>query len=266
MSADHLLVAVEDGVARLTFNRPEARNAASPEMLEALLAFLLRAEEDRRIRCIVLAGAGEHFMAGGDIRSFAQYAQLEPAQRRQAVEARVAKNTYLFNVLQRIPQPVIAMVHGTAAGAGVGFAVGCDLVVAGRSAGFQLAHVNIGACPDGGTSWFLPRAIGSKRAMAMALLGERLDATSALAQGLVSHVVDDAELETFTLALAHRLARGPAIALAQAKALIHRSLGSTLAEQLAAEARGMGAAAASEDFLEGPRAFLEKRKPVFRGE
>lgn len=262
---EHLLISIEDGIARLTFNRPEARNAASPEMLEAVLEFLLRAENDASIRCIVLTGAGQHFMAGGDVRSFTLVAQQEPQQRRLAFEARVAKGAHLFNVMQRLPQPVIASVMGAAAGAGLGFAAAADLVVAGRSASFVLAHVRVGASPDAATSWHLPRAMGVKRAMAMALLAEPLSADEALAAGLVSHVVDDAQLPEFTQALARRLAQGPGVALAQAKRLINRSLGNSLGQQLAAEARSMGISAATDDFVEGPRAFLEKRKPAFRG-
>lgn len=265
MSTQDLLISVDEGIARLTFNRPEARNAVSPEMLEAILAFLMRAEQDRAIRCIVFSGAGGQFMAGGDIRSFTTVADQPPAERQRAFESRVARNAHLFNVLQRLPQPVISSVQGTAAGAGLGFAIASDLVVAARSAVFVLAHVNVGASPDAATSWHLPRAIGVKRAMAMALLAEPLKAEAALAQGLISHVVDDAELGAFTDKLARRLAQGPAVALAQAKSLINRSLGNTLAEQLAAEALSMGLSAASDDFVEGPRAFLEKRKPRFGG-
>lgn len=266
MATDHLLVCVEDGIARLTFNRPEVRNAASSEMLEAILAFLMRAEHDSTVRCVVFAGTGQHFMAGGDVRSFTLVADQPPQERRLAFETRVARNAHLFNVMQRLPQPVIACVRGMAAGAGLGFASAADLVVAGRSAGFVLAHINVGASPDAATSWHLPRAIGVKRTMAMALLAEPVNAQAALAQGLVSHVVDDEDLEAFTLRLARRLAAGPAVALAQAKSLVNRSMGNTLGEQLAAEARSMGLSAATQDFIEGPRAFLEKRAPRFRGE
>lgn len=265
MSTDHLLVSVEDGIARLTFNRPDARNAASPEMLEAILAFLLRAEHDATVRCIVFAGAGGHFMAGGDVRSFTLIADLSPQERLHNLEVRVARNAHLFNVMQRLSVPVISSVQGTAAGAGLGFAIASDLVVADRSAGFVLSHVKVGASPDAASTWHLPRAVGVKRAMAIALLAEPVKAEAALAQGLISHLVEDGELDAQTDRLAHQLARGPRVALAQAKSLINQSMGNTLAEQLAAEARSIGLAAASPDFVEGPRAFLEKRKPVFGG-
>ncbi|MES2481319.1 MAG: enoyl-CoA hydratase-related protein [Pseudomonadota bacterium] len=263
--SEHLQIQIADGIARLTFNRPEVRNAISPQMLDGMLDFLLRAEGDPTIRCIVMAGAGENFMAGGDIKNFAQYATQSPAERRLTFESRVAKGGQIFAVLQRIPQPVIASVHGAAAGAGLGFAIAADIVVAARSATFLLAHVNIGASPDAATSWHLPRAVGVKRAMAMALLAEPMDAPTALEQGLVTHVVDDAELAERTSRIAKRLAAGPAVALTQAKSLIRQSLGNTLGEQLLAEARSMGISASTEDFIEGPRAFLEKRKPAFRG-
>ena len=152
-----------------------------------------------------------------------------------------------------------------AAGAGVGFIAGADLVIAAESAGVVLAHINIGASPDGSTSYHLPRSIGVKRAKAMALLGDAIDARTAQAYGLVNWVVPDDTLEAETDKLARRLAAGPAVALAQAKSLINQSLGNTLADQLAAEAKSMGISAASEDFIEGPKAFMEKRKAQFSG-
>lgn len=265
MNDAHLLISIEDGIARLTFNRPHARNAASPEMLEAIHSFLQRAEHDSAIRCIVFSGAGGHFMAGGDVRSFTLLATMGPDERRHNFESRILHNAHLFNVLNRLPQPVIASVQGMTAGAGLGFALAADLTVAARSAGFVLSHVRVGASPDGSSSWHLPRAIGTKRAMAMALLAEPINAETALAQGLISHLVEDDALEATTLDLARRLAQGPRVALAQAKHLIHQSQNNTLADQLTAEAQAMGLCAASPDFIEGPRAFLEKRKPVFGG-
>ena len=261
----HLLTSIEAGIARVTFNRPEVRNAISAELLEALLAFFLAVEHDSSVRCIVLAGAGKHFMAGGDVKNFTLAATQSPSERRLAFEARVHKGGLIFSVMERLPQPIIASVNGFAAGAGLGFVLASDLAIAGESAGFVLAHVNIGASPDASTSYHLPRSIGIKRAKAMALLGEPVDARTALAHGLVNWVVADEALGAETDKIALRLASGPAVALAQAKSLLNRSLGNNLGDQLAAEAHAMGQSAASEDFVEGPRAFLEKRKPRFTG-
>ncbi len=260
---DHLLTAVEDGIARITFNRPDQRNAGSPEMLEALLAFLLAAEQDTAIRCIVINGAGKHFMAGGDVKGFALAATQTPGERRLSFEARVTKGNLILSVMNRLPQPILASVHGVAAGAGLGFAIASDLVIAAESAGFVLAHVNVGASPDAATSYHLPRAVGVKKAMEIALLGDVVNARSAQDCGLINWVVPDDELIAETDKIARRLANGPAMAQAQIKSLITRSLGNDLASQLAAEAESMGYSASSQDFIEGPQAFMQKRKPRF---
>jgi 2-(1,2-epoxy-1,2-dihydrophenyl)acetyl-CoA isomerase len=260
---DHLLTSVEDGIARITFNRPDVRNAISAEMLEAMLAFLLSVEQDKAVKCVILSGAGSHFMAGGDVKNFSQSAAMSGAERRLAFEGRVAKGGLVFSVLERLPQPVIASVSGAAAGAGLGFVVAADLAIAGEGARFLLAHVNIGASPDGSTSYHLPRAIGMKRSKGMALLGEPVLARDALASGLINWVVADDALAAETDRIARRLAHGPAVAMSQAKWLLNQSLGNGLNDQLAAEALAMGRSAASDDFIEGPRAFMEKRKPRF---
>ena len=265
MTQAHLIISQDDGLARLTFNRPEARNALSPEMVEGLLEFFLRAELDRSIRCIVLDAAGKHFMAGGDIKSFALMAQQKPQERRQAFEARIHKGSQIFAVMQRIPQPILCCVQGAVAGAGMGFVSASDLVIASDNASFVMAYVNMGVSMDAGTSYHLPRAIGLKRAKAMALLGEPISAQTAADYGLVDRVVSLDALPAESNRIARTLARGPSVAIAQIKSLMNQSLNSTLADQLAAEAVGMGVAAATEDFIEGPQSFLEKRKPVFKG-
>lgn len=260
---DDLLIDVADGVACLTFNRPAARNAISAAMLDGLTDFLLAAETDAAIRCIVLAGAGGHFMAGGDVRNFAETADQTAAQRRAAFEARVHRGNRVFTLLQRVPQPVVASVAGFAAGAGLSFVAAADLAIAAAGARFVLAHVHIGASPDAGASYYLPRSIGMKRAKAMALLGDVADARTAEAMGLINRVVPDADLGTETANLARRLAAGPRRAMAQAKALLDASPGRDLAGQLAAEAEAMGLCAATADFAEGARAFMQKRKARF---
>lgn len=261
----HLLVSIDDGIARLTFNRPDVRNALSPEMLDGLLAFFLRAETDRGIRCIVIAGAGSHFMAGGDVKSFAATAQQSPSERRLAFEARVNKGSHVFAVMERLPQPILASISGAVAGAGLGFVGAADLVIAADNASFVMAYVNIGASPDASTSFHLPRAIGVKRAKTMALMGRPIDAKTALNYGLIDWVVGEDALLGETERIARTLAAGPSVAMAQAKFLMNQSLNNTLPEQLAAETIGMGLSAATEDFIEGPKAFLEKRKPQFTG-
>ncbi len=265
MTQSHLLIAQEGGLARLTFNRPEARNALSPEMVEGLLAFFLRAESDPGIRCIVLEAAGKHFMAGGDIKSFALMAQQEPQQRRQAFEARIHKGSQIFAVMQRIPQPVVCCVQGTVAGAGMGFVSAADLVIAADNASFVMAYVSMGVSLDAGVSYHLPRAIGLKRAKAMALLAQPVDARTAADHALVDRVVPLGDLAAECDRIARGLATGPSVAIGQIKSLMNQSLNRSLVDQLAAEAVGMGIVAATDDFIEGPQAFLDKRKPEFKG-
>ncbi|MBN9530275.1 MAG: enoyl-CoA hydratase/isomerase family protein [Alphaproteobacteria bacterium] len=259
MSED-LLIDVADGVARLTFNRPAARNAISAAMMDGLADFLLAAETDAGIRCIVLAGAGGHFMAGGDVRNFAEALEQAPLQRRAAFETRVHRGNRVLSLLQRVPQPVVASVAGFAAGAGLSFVAAADLAIAAKGARFVLAHVHIGASPDAGATYHLPRSIGMKRAKAMALLGDVVDAHAAEAMGLVNRVVADADLAAETAVLARRLADGPPQAMARAKALLEASPGRDLAGQLAAEAEALGSSAASDEFVAGVQAFMQKRR------
>lgn len=253
------------GVVYLSFNRPEVCNAASLDMLDALLGHLLRIETDAGVRCVVLRGAGAHFMAGGDINAFAAISESSARDRRAAFEQRLARSALIFSVLQRLPQPVLACVRGAAAGAGIGFLLSCDLAVASSGARFVLSHVKLGLSPDGSSSYHLPRSIGMKRAKQMALLAEAVDAQTALDWGLVNWVVDEGNLESETDRIARQLARGAPRSLALAKSLLNRSSANTLAQQLYLEGQTIGLCAETEDFVEGARAFLGKRSPVFRG-
>lgn len=261
-----LLIDCTDGIATLTMNRPEARNALSAEMRAALDDALHRFESDEAIRCVVLRGAGEHFMAGGDVKGFGTIlADEDPAGLRDLFLHRVHELHTIMFAMRRLPKPIIASVRGAAAGAGVSFAACCDLVIAAEDAFFTLAYCHIGTSPDGGSTYALPRALGTKRAMEMALLGDRLDARSMERFGLVNFVVPTAELETETAALARRLAAGPTRAYAQAKRLIYASSENQMERQLQMEAEAFADCASSEDFREGVTAFIEKRPAVFQG-
>ena len=167
--------------------------------------------------------------------------------------------------LRRMAKPVIAKVRGAAAGWGVSLVMACDLAIAADDARFNLGYTLIGACPEGSGSFFLPRMVGLKKAMELALLSERFDAAQALAFGIVNRVVPVVELDVATRELALRLAAGPTFAYGVTKRLINSALTSSLEQQMQAEAEGFAACAASEDFAEGARAFLERRKPGFKG-
>ncbi len=262
---DPVLVAQSGPIATVTLNRPASLNALDHAMTEGLLDIFTRLETDSAVRVVLLKGAGEHFMAGGDLKSFAQSLGLEPAERRRRFEHFIHQMHPLVVTLRRMPQPVIASIRGAAAGFGLSLVMATDLAIAAEDAYFTLAYSLIGTSPDGSGTYHLPRLVGQKKAMEIALLGERFDAKTALALGLVNRVVPGAELESATTALAERLAAGPAHAYGNTKRLINRSLGSTLEAQLQAEAESFADCAATSDFAEGIRAFIEKRKPKFTG-
>ncbi len=262
MSED-LLTAIDGAVARITFNRPQARNAVNSGMLAAMDRFLQSIEHDRQVRCIVIGGAGDHFMAGGDVIGFKEALEKGSEQRRAEFEARVQSAAPLFLQLARMPQPIVARVQGAAAGAAVGFVAGADIVICGASSIFVVAHVNIGASPDGSTSYHLPRAVGVRKAKELALLGEKLNAQEALALGLVNRVVPDAELDQAIASVVDRIVAAPATSIRRAKFLMQQSLGNSLERQLQLEAESFAECAATDDFVEGVSAFAQKRKAVF---
>ena len=261
-----LLIECAEGVATLTMNRPEARNAFSPEMRAGLDAAFHRFESDDAVRCVVLRGAGEHFMAGGDVKSFASIlSEEEPADIRDLLLHRIhALHTVMF-AMRRLPKPIIASVRGAAAGAGVSLAACCDLIIAAEDAFFTLAYTRIGTSPDGGSTYALPRALGVKKTMEMALLGERLDAETMACFGFVNFVVPTHDLDTETDKLAGRLAAGATRAYGHAKRLIYGSFENQMERQLQMEAEAFADCATTVDFREGVTAFLEKRPAAFQG-
>jgi 2-(1,2-epoxy-1,2-dihydrophenyl)acetyl-CoA isomerase len=259
-----VLVQRDGAVATLTLNRPEALNALDPAMVDALVEETTRLGADVNVRCVVVRGAGEHFMAGGDIRHFASRLELEPERRRADFAALIARLHAAIEELHRMPQPVIASVRGAVAGFGLSLMCACDLAIAAQHAYFAAAYRNLGLTPDGGLSHALPRLVGSKKAMEILLLGERFGAEEALRWGFVNRVVPEAALEGETAALAAALAAGPALATRNGKRLLRESLSQPLSVQLDAEAKSFAACAATADFVEGVRAFLDKRPPRFR--
>jgi 2-(1,2-epoxy-1,2-dihydrophenyl)acetyl-CoA isomerase len=262
---DSVLYDAEGGVATLTFNRPKVLNALDGAMREGLGEALDRLEAERGLRVVVLRGAGAGFMAGGNIKYFTEITPLPPEERRRRFEGFIHEVHPSIIRLQRLPVPVIASVHGPVAGVGMSFLMAADLAIAAEDAIFTLAYIHLGTSPDGGSTFFLPRTVGMKRAMEIALLGERFDAKTAQGWGLVNWVVPAADLPARTTALAKRLASGPARAYAATKRLLTRSIGSSLETQLQAEAEGFSGCTSGEDFVEGVNAFIAKRAPRFQG-
>lgn len=260
-----LLYEFENGVAYLTMNRPEARNALSTEMRDGLRQRLEQIEADNEIRCVVLRGAGTHFLAGGDVKSFLEYTELTPDARQVRFTNRIHDLHPIMYLMRRLRKPILASVQGAAAGAGVSLALCCDLVMASEEAFFTMSYTGIGGSPDGSGSFQLPRTIGVKKAMEVALLGDRISAREAVDMGMINWAVPDDELEERTKKMAERLGRGPTQAYANTKRLILQSLNNSLETQLQAEAETFGDCARTDDWIEGIKSFNEKRKPQFLG-
>jgi 2-(1,2-epoxy-1,2-dihydrophenyl)acetyl-CoA isomerase len=258
-----LLLDRDGAIATLTLNRPGSLNALDGEMIEALIAHSAALAADDSVRCLIIQGAGRHFMAGGDIRSFNDQLDGAPADRRRDFTRMVEHMHVAIENLQRMPHPVLASVHGAVAGFGLSLMCACDLAIASASSYFTSAYRHLGLTPDGGASYTLPRLVGLKKAMEIVLLGERFDAAEALKLGLVNRVVPQSELQAATHQVAVALASGPLVAIRNGKRLLSQSLSQSLSAQLQAEAQSFGACAATEDFAEGVRAFLDKRTPRF---
>jgi 2-(1,2-epoxy-1,2-dihydrophenyl)acetyl-CoA isomerase len=251
---------VEDAVAIVTLDRPDALNALTIELKHDLLAALRVIERDRAIRAVVLTGAGRGFCAGQDLRE-----RLEPDAASLAVELRERYNP-IARAMRALDQPIVGAINGVAAGAGASLAFACDVRLASDQATFRLAFGRIGLVPDSGATWFLPRLVGSARAAELALLDEPLSAADAERIGLVARMVPADSLMSEARAVASRLAALAPIALALTKHALDRSWSVGLEAALDDEAYRQGIAGASADHREGLAAFLEKRPPRFRGE
>lgn len=252
---------IDEQVARITLNRPDAANSINIPMSRDLLNASIECRENADIRAIVLTGNGKMFCAGGDLASFADLGDRLPAALREItanVHAAIAN-------FQRGNAPLITAINGAAAGAGFSLAIAGDFALAAASARFTMAYTAAGLAPDGGSSWFLPRLIGHRRALELAVTNRRLDADEALQWGLVNRVVADNELTDETDALASQLAAGATQAFGTTKRLFLQSFDSSLETQLQRESDGIAAMGASADGREGIDAFHNKRKPEFRG-
>jgi 2-(1,2-epoxy-1,2-dihydrophenyl)acetyl-CoA isomerase len=250
------------GVGRLTLNRPETLNAWTTQFGSELKRVVEGEAADDSVRSVLITGAGRGFSSGADLK-----AGFDPADDGMPDIRKELHDIYhpVIAGIRRLPKPVVAAVNGPAVGIGCSLALACDLVMAAESAFFGLAFVNIGLMPDGGSTAFVPPAVGKARAFQMALLGERIPATQALDWGLVNWVHPDERLMDEAEALVERLAAGPTRSYASAKQALSRSIYGDLDAQLELEAELQHALGRTGDFLEGAAAFVEKRAPAFTG-
>ncbi len=258
--ADPVLVFSGGGVTEIRFNRPERLNALDLELAEGFATAVMRATADPATRVIIVSAEGRAFVAGGDLAYFRRATDRPTA----AADLIDPVHTAL-KALAASPKISIGSLKGAAAGAGMSLALGLDFVLAADDITFNFAYARVAVSPDCGGSWALPRLVGFRRALEIALLSETIDAAEALRLGLVNRVVPRAALEDETAKLAARLAAGPAVANASIKGLMRQSFDRDFAGQLDAEARGFAACTATADFAEAVDAFFEKRKPKFVG-
>ena len=265
MSYENISLAIEAGIARLTFNRPDKLNSFTDAMHAELRDALDRVQTDKAARVLVLTGAGRGFCAGQDLADRAM--QIAASGQAPNLGDTVERNYKpLVLRLANLRVPTIAAVNGIAAGAGASVALACDLVIATQSASFLQAFSKIGLIPDTGGTWFLPQRVGMARAMGLALLADKLPAAKAAEWGLIWECTEDADFAARIDALAKQLSTLPTKALVRTRQAMHAAPGHTLEQQLSFEGSFMRELGWSPDYAEGVAAFMEKRAPNFTGE
>jgi len=264
MNFQTIIFTVEDGIARLTLNRPDKLNSFTGEMHAELRTVLDSIQNDKSVRVLVLTGAGRAFSAGQDLAD----PDMQMIDGKMPDIGNVVEKNYkqLVLRLQNLRVPTIAAVNGIAAGAGASVALACDLVIATKSASFLQAFSKIGLIPDTGGTWFLPQRVGMARAMGLALLAEKLPAEKAAEWGLIWEYSEDADFASRIDALAKQLSTAPTKALVRTRQAMHAAPGHTLEQQLSFEGSFMRELGWSPDYAEGVAAFMEKRAPNFTGE
>jgi 2-(1,2-epoxy-1,2-dihydrophenyl)acetyl-CoA isomerase len=261
VSFETLRISVDGGLARFELARPDAAHAIDMRMARELLAAATQLDRDPRVRAVLLCSSGKMFCAGGDLGHFRAQGDALPGELREMT-------TYLhgaISVLSRLRAPVVAAVNGSVAGAGIGLVCAADLVVAAASARFSLAYTRVGLTPDGGSSFFLPRLVGTRRALELMLTNRTLSAAEACDWGIATEVVPDEQLAERAVALARSLADGPTAAFAGVKRLLHSGAVESLEAQLDHESRAISDASRTADAREGMTAFFEKRPAKFEG-
>jgi len=256
----------KDQVAWVTMNRPEVLNALNEDLSKGLRAALHDAEFDPEVRCVVINSSSNNFMAGGDVGMFAGTLKQTPQQREAQFHEFIQGAHPIIESIARTPKPVVACLEGAVAGFGISLMAACDLAIAAENTFFTLSYTQIGLSPDGGSTFSLPRLIGLRRAMEVALLNDKIDAETAENYGLINSVVPGDTLHNVTEALAQKLANGPTQAYAQLKHLMRDSFETSFNQQLHNEQNSFAWCATTDDFKEGVSRFIQKKQPNFKGQ
>jgi enoyl-CoA hydratase/carnithine racemase len=262
---DELLCEIEERVATITLNRPDARNALSDRLTPALRRMIKRCGDDPTVGSILITGAGAAFCAGGDVKGMGDGAPKTEISLEDRVANLRTKQRTLTGALVAVRKPTVAALPGPAAGAGMAIALACDIRIAAESAIMSTGYARIGLTGDYGIAWLLTRLVGTARARELMFLSERIDARRCESLGLVNRVVPDSELRTIATVLAHQLAQGPTSAYGRIKDNLDHALTSDLLTSMDQEAENLVLASRTNDHKEAVRAFVEKRKPAFAG-
>jgi len=258
MSYETILFDVNNGIANLTLNRPDVFNAFNEQLSADVLDALKKTAKDKSIRVLVISGAGKAFCSGQDLKSIA-------GKKRSLRESIHKRYNPMIRAIRNLPIPVIAKLNGVAAGAGCSLALACDMIIASEAASLIEVFVNVGLVLDSGSSYFLPRLVGSARAFELSTLGSKVSAVQAAEWGMVNKVVPADQLDAEVQALAERFAKAPTKAIGLMKKMLNKSFHSDLDTMLEYEAYCQEIAGRSNDYNEGVTAFVEKRPPVFTG-
>ena len=262
MSYDSLTFEVKDGVGLIRLNRPDDGNAITLEMAGEMLDVASRCDQDPEVRAVVLTGSGKMFCAGGDLKTFAAQGEKVSFYMKKVIQAfhgAISRFTWMN-------APMVGAINGTAAGGGLSLALTPDIAIAGESAKFTVAYTKVGLTLDGGSSYYLARLVGLRRAKEMALLNPVLSARQALEWGLINRVVADDQVLPTALEIAYELAKGPTLAFGETKRLILSGATESLESQMEREARAIATMAGNADGREGVAVFIGKRTPKFTGQ
>jgi 2-(1,2-epoxy-1,2-dihydrophenyl)acetyl-CoA isomerase len=254
-----ILFEINEGIATITLNRPERFNAFNEEMSREVIDAIKQTAKNDQARVLVITGAGKAFCSGQDLKD------ADAAKGRSLSDSVLRRYNPMILGLREMPKPVIAQVNGVAAGAGASLAFACDFIVSAKSATFVEAFVNIGLVLDSGGSYFLLNALGYNKAFELATLGDKFSAEQAFQWGLVNRITEDEQLDQITREIALRYARGATRSIGLIKKLLNKAGNSSLSDILQQEAWYQEIAGRSEDYQEGVAAFVEKRKPFFKG-